>query len=382
MPLSPILRAQATYPFVRLDEARRAAEARGVEVIDFGRGDPQEPTDPRIRQALVDGLRERMGYPAAAGLPELREAIAGWAERRFGVALDPAANVVPTLGSKEAIFSFAQVVLDPAAGKDTVVVTEPGYPVQERGAAISGARVVSLPLLEGNGFLPDLDAVGEDVWRRTALFWVNYPNNPTCATAPLAFYERLAARAREHDVVLASDEAYSELWFEEPPASVLQVADLTNVAAFNSLSKRSSMTGYRSGFVAGDPALIGALKSFRPSVGTAPQEFVQRASIVAWGDEEHVEAARATYARKRALFLDLCARAGVRVAGSGATMYLWCEVPGGEGSEAFARRLLEHGVLVAPGAYLGPSGEGYFRLALVPTEAECVRAAEILEDVL
>jgi len=382
VPLSPILRAQATYPFVLLDEARRAAEACGVEVIDFGRGDPQEPTDPRIRQALVDGLRERMGYPAAAGLPELREAIAGWAERRFGVALDPAANVVPTLGSKEAIFSFAQVVLDPAAGKDTVVVTEPGYPVQERGAALAGARVVRAPLLEGNAFLPDLGAVSEDVWSRTALFWVNYPNNPTCATAPPAFYERLAALAREHDVVLASDEAYSELWFEEPPASVLQVADLTNVAAFNSLSKRSSMTGYRSGFVAGDPALIGALKAFRPSVGTAPQEFVQRASVVAWSDEEHVHAARATYARKRALFLDLFTRTGVRVAGSGATMYIWCEVPGEESSEAFARRLLERGVLVAPGAYLGPSGEGYFRLALVPTEAECVRAVEILEDVL
>ena len=382
MPLSPILRAQATYPFVLLDEARRAAEACGVEVIDFGRGDPQEPTDPRIRQALVDGLRERMGYPAAAGLPELREAIAGWAERRFGVALDPATNVVPTLGSKEAIFSFAQVVLDPAVGKDTVVVTEPGYPVQERGAALAGARVVRAPLLEGNAFLPDLGAVSEDVWSRTALFWVNYPNNPTCATAPLAFYERLAALAREHDVVLASDEAYSELWFEEPPASVLQVADLTNVAAFNSLSKRSSMTGYRSGFVAGDPALIGALKAFRPSVGTAPQEFVQRASVVAWSDEEHVHAARATYARKRALFLDLFTRTGVRVAGSGATMYIWCEVPGEESSEAFARRLLERGVLVAPGAYLGPSGEGYFRLALVPTEAECVRAAGILEDVL
>ena len=382
MPLSPILRAQATYPFVRLDEARRAAEARGVEVIDFGRGDPHEPTDPRIRQALVDGLRERMGYPAAAGLPELREAIAGWVERRFGVALDPAANVVPTLGSKEAIFSFAQVVLDAAAGKDTVVVTEPGYPVQERGAALAGARVVSLPLLEGDAFLPDLGAVGEDVWSRTALFWVNYPNNPTCATAPLAFYERLAALAREHDVVLASDEAYSELWFDEPPASALQAGDLTNVAVFNSLSKRSSMTGYRSGFVAGDPALIGALKAFRPSVGTAPQEFVQRASVVAWSDEEHVDAARATYARKRALFLDLFARTGVRVAGSGATMYIWCEVPDGESSEAFARRLLERGVLVAPGAYLGPSGEGYFRLALVPTEAECVRAAEILEDVL
>jgi len=382
VPLSPILRAQSTYPFVRLDEARRAAEARGVEVIDFGRGDPQEPTDPRIRAALVAGLRERMGYPTAPGLPELRDAICHWALRRFAVALDPATQVVPTLGSKEAIFSFAQVVLDPAAGKDLVVVTEPGYPVQERGAEIAGARVVRLPLLERNGFLPELEAIAREDWSRIALFWVNYPNNPTCATAPLAFYERLAALARVHDFVLASDEAYSELWFDEPPASALQAADLTNVAVFNSLSKRSSMTGYRSGFVAGDPALIDALKAFRPTVGTAPQEFVQRAAVVAWGDEEHVEATRAAYARKRALFLDLFARAGVRVAGSAATMYLWCEVPGGEPSEAFATRLLEHGVLVAPGAYLGPSGEGYFRLALVPDEEECRRAAEILEDVL
>ncbi len=382
MPLSPVLRAQATYPFVRLDEARCAAEARGVEVIDFGRGDPQEPTDPRIREALVSGLRERMGYPTASGLPELREAIARWAERRFEVELDPATQVVPTLGSKEAIFSFAQVVLDPAAGKDTVVVTEPGYPVQGRGAEIAGARVVTLPLLEHNGFLPELEAITGDDWSRIALFWVNYPNNPTCATAPLAFYEQLAGLARAHDFVLASDEAYSELWFEEPPASALQVADVSNIAVFNSLSKRSSMTGYRSGFVAGDPTLIGALKAFRPSVGTSPQEFVQRASVVAWDDEEHVEAARASYARKRALFLDLFARAGVRVAGSAATMYLWCETPRKEGSEAFARRLLDHGVLVAPGAYLGPSGEGYFRLALVPSEVECRRAAEILEDVL
>lgn len=382
MPLSPVLRAQATYPFVRLDEARCAAEARGVEVIDFGRGDPQDPTDPRIREALVSGLRERMGYPTASGLPELREAIARWARRRFEVELDPATQVVPTLGSKEAIFSFAQVVLDPAAGKDTVVVTEPGYPVQGRGAEIAGARVVALPLLEQNGFLPELEAITREDWSRIALFWVNYPNNPTCATAPLAFYDELAGLARAHDFVLASDEAYSELWFEEPPASALQVADLSNVAVFNSLSKRSSMTGYRSGFVAGDPTLIGALKAFRPSVGTSPQEFVQRASVVAWDDEEHVEAARASYARKRALFLELFARVGVRVAGSAATMYLWCETPRNEGSEAFARRLLDRGVLVAPGAYLGPSGEGYFRLALVPSEVECRRAVEILEDVL
>ncbi len=382
MPISPILRGQATYPFVRLNQAAAERRAEGLDVIDFGMGDPREPTDPRIIAALRDGVRERMGYPASVGLPELREAVAAWVGRRFGVELDPDRHVIPTLGSKEAIFSFAQVVLDVAEGRDTVVVTEPGYPVGARGAQFAGARVVELPLLEANGFLPDLDAVPAETWRRTALVWMNFPNNPTGATAPLTFYERLAALAREHDFVLASDEAYSELWFEEQPASALELAEWDNVVAFNTLSKRSSMTGYRSGFVAGDPELITALRQFRPNVGTAPQEFVQRASVVAWGDEEHVERARAAYAAKRELFLGLFRRTGLRNAGGPTTMYLWVAVPNGATSEAFATRLLEHGVLVAPGSFLGPSGEGYVRFALVPTDEECRRAVEILEQAL
>jgi succinyldiaminopimelate transaminase len=382
VPVSPILTGQATYPFVRLNQAAAARRADGLEVIDFGMGDPREPTDPRIIDALRDGVRERMGYPAAVGLPELREAVVAWVRRRFGATLDPGIHVIPTLGSKEAIFSFAQVVLDIAGGRDTVVLTEPGYPVGVRGAQFAGARVVELPLLEGNGFLPDLDAVPAETWRRTALFWVNYPNNPTGATAPLAFYERLATLAREHDFVLASDEAYTELWFDEPPVSALQIADWTNLAVFNTLSKRSSMTGYRSGFVAGDPELVAALKQFRPNTGTAPQEFVQRASVVAPGDEEHVERARASYAAKRELFLDLFRRAGLRDAGGPATMYLWVATPAGDTSEAFATRLLEHGVVVAPGAFLGSSGERYVRFALVPTIDECRRAVEILEQAL
>jgi len=367
---------------VRLAEAAREVEGRGIEVLDFGTGDPREPTDPRIRQALRDAVAERMGYPQASGLPELREAIAGWAERRFGATLDPATEIVPTLGSKEAIFGFAQVALDPEGGKDTVAYTEPGYPVYERGALFAGGLTLELPLLEANGFLPDLDVLSDADWARLAVLWVNYPNNPTAAVAPADFYERAAELCRAHGVVLASDEAYSELWFEAPPGSALELSDLTGVAVFNTLSKRSSMTGYRSGFVAGDPELIAALKAFRPTVGTAPQEFVQRASVVAWGDEEHVAAARDRYARKRALFVELFERVGLRVAGAAATMYLWLAVPDGETSEGFAERLLEHGVLLAPGSYLGPSGEGYARLALVPTEEECARAVEILERVL
>ena len=382
MPISPILRDQTVYPFVRLAEAAERVRARGVEVLDFGTGDPMEPTDERIRAALRAGVAERMGYPQAAGLPELRRAIADWAEHRFGVTLDPGIAILPTLGSKEAIFGLAQVVLDPQAGKDVVAYTEPGYPVYERGALFAGARPLELPLHERHGFLPDLDGVAADTWRRTALLWVNYPNNPTGAVAPRAFYEQLAAIAREHDVVVASDEAYSELWFDEPPESALQLDDLTNVLVFNTLSKRSSMTGYRSGFVAGDPELVAALRKYRPTVGTAPQEFVQRASVVAWSDETHVEAARERYRRKREPFVELFARKGLRLPASTATMYLWVATPGGEGSEAFAERLLKHGVLVAPGSYLGRSGEGYVRFALVPTEDECRRAVEILEDVL
>lgn len=381
MPISPILRGQATYPFVRLNKAAAARRAAGLDVIDFGMGDPREPTDPLIIEALRDGVRERMGYPAAAGLRELREAISSWAGRRFGVTLDPDTHVIPTLGSKEAIFSFAQIVLDLPAGRDTVVVTEPGYPVMGRGAEFAGARVVELPLAEEEGFLPDLDSVADDVWSRAALVWVNYPNNPTGVTAPLSFYERLAALTRKHGFVLASDEAYSELWFDEPPASALQLPDWTNVAVFNSLSKRSSMTGYRSGFVAGDPALVAALKQYRPNIGTAPQEFVQRASVVAWNDEGHVERARAGYARKRSLLLGALGRAGLRAAGGPATMYLWVAAPEGETSEGLAARLLDLGILVAPGSFLGRSGEGYVRFALVPTEDECARAAEILANV-
>jgi acetylornithine aminotransferase len=382
MPLSPILRGQAAYPFVRLAQAAAERRAAGLDVIDLGMGDPREPTDRRIIRALKDGVRERMGYPAAAGLPELREAIAGWAARRFGVSLDPERHVVPTLGSKEAIFSFAQMVLDIDAGRDTVALTEPGYPVPARGALFAGGGLLELPLREENGWLPDLAAVSAFDWKRAALVWVNYPNNPTGATAPLGFYERLAALAREHDFILASDEAYSELWVDEPPASALQLDDWTNVVVFNTLSKRSSMTGFRSGFVAGDPALVEGLRRFRPNVGTAPQEFVQRASVVAWSDEEHVQLAREAYGRKRRLFLDLFARSGVRVAGGPATMYIWIAVPEGETSEGFVARLLAEGVLVAPGSFLGPSGEGYARIALVATEAECARAVEILDGVL
>jgi len=363
------------YPFLKLDDWRAEARGRGLDVIDFGVGDPREVTPAFIREALVAAIEERSSYPRAAGLPELRIAIAAWIGRRYGVGVDPDVELLPTLGSKEAIFSFAQVAL---GERRLVAVPEPGYPVYERGALAAGGTVVPVPLREEAGWLPDLDAF--DAWADLAIFWVCYPNNPTGATAPLSFYEKLAGLAREHGFLVCSDEAYSELWFDEPPASALQVADRENVVVFNTLSKRSSMTGYRSGFVCAPPAVADALRAFRPSLGTAPQEFVQRASVAAWSDEEHVAAVRDLYRRKRETLLPVLERKGLRSAGGNASFFLWLAVDGS--SEAFARSLLDHGILAAPGSFFGPAGEGYVRFALVPTQAECERAAEILEAVL
>ena len=382
MELSPALAATGTYPFVRLEQAKRELAARGVELIDFGKGDPREPTDGRIRQALADSVTEVSTYPLAEGLPELREAVSAWCGRRFGVRPDPATEVIPTYGSKEAIFLLAQLVVDRDGDRNLVITTEPGYPVPARGALFAGAEVLQLPLHEEHGFLPELDAVTPDTWERAAIVWINYPNNPTGAVAPLHFFERLADLSADHGFLLASDEAYTELWFESAPHSALEVRDRGDIVVFNTLSKRSSMTGYRSGFVAASEPLIAALKQFRPSVGTAPQEFVQRASVVAWNDEDHVEQTRAAYRRKREAFLPTLERRGVRLAGSAATMFLWLEVPDGSSSEAFAERLLQLGLVVSPGTFFGPAGEGYWRIALVPTEEECIRAAGILEDAL
>ena len=369
--LSPVLRELRTYPFVRLTDAKARLHAAGVDVLDFGMGEPREQTPDFIRAALAEAVEPLSTYPLADGLPELRVAIAEWIQRRFGARLDPDREVIPTLGSKEAIFSFAQVL-----DGDLVAVPVPAYPVYERGAAFAGKRLLELPMRAETGFLPDLDAISPDTWARVSLLWLNYPNNPTAASAPLALYERAAELAREHGFVLASDEAYSEIYVAEPPRSALELPDRTNVVALNTLSKRSSMPGYRSGFVAGDPDVIAALKRFRPNVGVAPPQFVQRAATAAWGDEAHVEAVRATYARKRAALLPAFEALGLRHAGGDATFFLWLD--GGPDAEATAARWLERGIIVAPGSFFGPSGEGFLRLALVPPLAECERAARLL----
>lgn len=380
LPLNPTLTAMRTYPFVRLTEARQAAQERGADVIDFGAGEPREETPAFLREALCEAVRAQpvSTYPAAVGLPELRAGIADWVGRRYDVRIDPATEVIPTLGTKEVIFSLAQVV---AGGeRDLVAIGAPGYPVAVRGAAFAGCDVVELPLLAERGFLPDLDALTPEQLGRLAILWLNYPNNPTAAVASAAFYARAADLARSHGFVLASDEAYSELWFDgDAPDSALQVPSLENVLVCNTLSKRSSMPGFRSGFAAGDATLIAALKRYRPNVGVAPQEFVQRAAVAAWADEVHVEEVRDRYRAKRAALLPALETLGLSDAGGPATFFLWMALADADrpaGSEAFARRLLEdHGLLVAPGAFFGDAGEGYVRVALVPTLERCREAA-------
>jgi succinyldiaminopimelate transaminase len=370
--LSPVLTGLRAYPFVRLSDAKARLRAAGVDVIDFGVGEPREETPAFIRAALAEAVEPLSTYPLASGLPELRAAIAGWIGRRFGPALDPDTEVLPTLGSKEAIFSFPQVL-----DGELVAVPAPAYPVYERGAAFAGKGVLELPLRAEAGFLPDLDAVPADTWDRVALLWLNYPNNPTAATATRELYEQAAGLAREHGFVLASDEAYSELYFgAEPPASVLELAGREHVVALNTLSKRSSMPGYRSGFVAGDPAVIAALKRFRPNAGVAPPEFVQRAAVAAWGDEAHVDAVREGYRRKRDVLLPALEARGLRNAGGDATFFLWLDA--GDRAERLAAEWLERGIIVAPGSFFGPAGDGFVRLALVPPLADCERAVERL----
>jgi len=382
-PLNPVLARLRAYPFARVNEAKAAAAARGVDVIDFGVGEPREPTPPFVAAALVAAVQAESvsAYPSAAGVPELRAAVAGWVRRRFGVALDPEAEVVPTHGSKEVVFSLAQVV---CGRGDRVAVTTPGYPVPERGALFAGCDVVPVPLRPDRGWLPDLDAVD---WAGVRLLWLNFPNNPTGAVAPPGLYEHAAALGREHGFVLASDEAYSELWFEgDAPGSALQVADRRGVVVLNTLSKRSSMPGYRSGFVAGDADVIAALRRFRPNTGVLSQTFVQRAAIAAWEDDAHVDEVRARYRAKRDALVPALRAAGLEPAGGPGSFFLWLRLlgPGGRPAddEAAALALLDdHGLSLAPGSYLGAAGAGHLRLALVPTPERCAEAARRLASV-
>jgi LL-diaminopimelate aminotransferase len=376
--LNPVLENSPAYPLVRLDERRAELEEKGQTLFDFGAGDPREPTDPKIRQALIEGVPEVSRYPSATGTKALREAFAGYMRRRFGVGLAPETQVLPASGSKEAIFHAPLAFLHPSHERRGVAYGTPGYPVYERGTLFAGGGTFPVRLREENDFLLPVEEINA---AKTRVVWINYPHNPTGATAPLSYLEELVAFCREHDVLLMSDECYNDVYEGEPPPSVLEVTS-DRVLAFVSLSKRSGMTGYRSAMMAGDPDLISALKRLRPSIGAASPGFVSEAATAAWNDDEHVRERNRIFAQKRELFVRFFERAGLRWTPTNASLYLWAKVPDAYGGddEAYALRLLEEGILVAPGSSFGPGGEGYFRVALVPTLADCARAIERWEE--
>jgi len=385
-PLHPLLAGGREYPFAALEKRRAALAPAGVRTINFGAGDPRERTPEFIRDALRKAVPEMSNYPSTFGQAELRGACARWLKRRFGVEMDPERHVLPANGSKEAVFSLATVVT-PAAGdpRRTVVIPSPAYPVYEAGARFAGAEVHLVRLDPASGWRFDPRSVPDEVWARTSLLWLGSPHNPTGAVARLDEMTRMLEIARRFGFWVAADEAYCEVYFENRrPHSMLELGP-DHVIALHTLSKRSAMTGFRSGFVAGDETLIAALRRFRPNVGTATPDFVQAAAIAAWNDDGHPDDQRRRYAEKRAAMTEYFARRGWKVEASEASFYLWMKVPpqaGQRGDDAaFVDQLLRVGLVAVPGSAFGPGGEGYVRWALVPTPEDCRAAIARLDEV-
>ncbi|MGH8895599.1 MAG: aminotransferase class I/II-fold pyridoxal phosphate-dependent enzyme, partial [Egibacteraceae bacterium] len=325
--MNPLLARLGDYPLDALQGLARAMRAQGLPLHDFSIGDPVEPTPLFVRQALADAIPDVSQYPTAGGLRELRKTIAAWVARRFGVDVDPDAHVLPTAGSKEAVFHLPLGILDASGPRRAVIWGDPGYPVYERGQLFAGGESDPVTLTHSGGWLLELGDLPRDRLDRACIAWVNYPHNPTGAAVDLDFYRRALTVARERGIVLCSDECYCDVCPVRlpPPPSLLQAADgdLSGLIVAFSLSKRSGMTGYRCGALVGDPELIAAQRVLRPSIGTASPEFVQHAAIAAWGDDAHVAERRAIFDAKRAVLLDFLEEAGITVSGSQATFYLW-----------------------------------------------------------
>ncbi len=372
VPTNPVLAAIQTNLMVAPDEKKQRLRAAGKRLFDFGLGDPREPTPGFLRDALRAAVPDVSQYPSAAGTPALRRACAGYLERRFGVKADPERQIVPATGAKETIFHLPLAFAGGDPRRTKVVMPDPGYPTYEVGARFAGLEPVKVPLTAARRFLLEPEDVGDEVLSRTLVFWVSYPHNPTGATAPRDYLARVGAAALRHGFVVASDECYADLYFGERPLSMLEV-QVENVVAVHSCSKRSGMTGYRSGFTAGDPDLIAVLKRVRSHPGVASPDFVSAAAAAAWSDDAHAAERRAVFRAKRDHFLAFFAERGLVCDGSEATLYLWVRVPAGHTSASYALALLEEGIVVAPGTAFG-AGEGYVRVALVPTLAECDEA--------
>jgi LL-diaminopimelate aminotransferase len=373
------------YLFAEIDKRVAAAKAAGVDVISFGIGDPDLPTPGFIVEELARAARDPSThqYPSYFGLPQLREAIANFYETRFGVRLDPATQVLPLIGSKEGIAHLPTAFVDPG---EPVLVPEPGYPVYEIGTILAGGEPVHIPMSAAEGWYPDFSTVDGGVADRAKILWLNYPSNPTAAVASLEQFERAVRFSAEHDLLLAHDNAYSEITYDGFVApSVLEVPGALDVAVeFGSLSKIFNMTGWRIGWVVGSEVAIEALGRVKTNIDSGIFNAVQRAAITALqSGMPHLPELVATYQRRRDRVMEVFWDAGWKVEAPKGALYVWLPTPPGESSVAFTARLLEEaGVVVAPGTGYGPSGEGYIRLSLTIPDARLEEGCERVRKAL
>ena len=394
--MNPDLARLQPYPFEKIRVLLEGVTPAALPAISLAIGEPKHPTPAFIHQAVLENLNGLANYPLTKGNLGLREAIAGWLTRRFQLpadSVDPEQHVIPVNGTREAIFAFAQAVIDPKPDA-AIVMPNPFYQIYEGAAFLAGAEPVFLPCVAENGFIPDFAAVPASVWQRCQLLYLCSPGNPTGAVIPLETLRQVLALAEQYDFIVASDECYSELYFDEaqPPVGLLQAAaSMGNTAwkrciVFHSLSKRSNAPGMRSGFVAGDADILKQFLLFRTYHGCAMPPPFQIASIAAWNDETHVQANREQYRQKFAAVMEILAPVlDVKMPDAG--FYLWPRTPVDD--ETFTREVFAQAhVNIVPGSYLSRAvngvspGANRVRLALVASLAECVEAAQRIRTVI
>ncbi len=374
------------YLFVEIDRAKRQALDAGRDIIDLGVGDPDTPTPQPIIEALYEAAQDSSThhYALDAGMPQLREAIAAWFERRFGVRLDPAKEILPLIGSKEGIAHLPFAFLNPG---DVSLVPDPCYPPYRNATILAGGEPWPIPLDAARQFLPDLHGIPGEILKRSKLLFLNYPNNPTAATADLPFFERAVAFARTHRLMLCQDAAYSEMTYDGYRApSILQVPGAKDVAIeFHSLSKTFNMTGWRIGWACGNAEILAGLAKVKSNVDSGIFVAVQRAGIAALSlPAEHLERMRQLYVGRRDRFVDRLAVAGWQVPRPRATFYIWSPLPSGFASSAACCRWLldEADIVATPGNGFGVAGEGYVRMTLTVSAERLEAAADRIAKAL
>jgi LL-diaminopimelate aminotransferase len=360
------------YLFQELDRLKAEVQAKGVDVIDLGVGDPDLPTPPHIVEALREAVKDPSThrYPSYSGMNDFRDCVARWYERRFGVKLEPSREVITLIGSKEGIAHIPLAFINPG---DIVLVPSPAYPVYHAGTVLAGGKSYFMPLTADRNFLPDLDAIPPSVAQQAKMMFINYPNNPTGATAEAEFFEKVVAFAKKYEIIVCHDAAYSEMSFDGyRPMSFLEVKGAKDVGIeFHSLSKTYNMTGWRLGFAVGNAEVIGGLGQVKSNIDSGAFNAVQKAGIVALeGDQSCVREMQRIYQERRDVLIEGLRSVGLSPFVPKATFYVWCPVPEGTTSTGFAMTLLkEAGIVTTPGNGFGEPGEGYIRMALtVPKE--------------